>query len=77
MIMPDDDAAKIARLEAEVVALRREHDSRYKVIDDMAADVKLLLAMANQGKGGIWMGMTIAGMIGSAISWIATHMVFK
>ena len=52
------------RLEAEVQALKAE-------IDDIKADVKCLLALANKSKGGFWMGMTIA----SAVGGIATFFV--
>jgi hypothetical protein len=39
----------------------------------MQSDIKELLALANKGKGGFWMGMTIASMMGALVSWVATH----
>jgi predicted PurR-regulated permease PerM len=44
-----------------------------KKIDKMERQVEELLALANKSKGGFWMGMTIASMVGGAITWIAAH----
>jgi hypothetical protein len=40
----------------------------------LQSDVKELLALANKGKGGFWMGMTIASIFGGVVSWLASHM---
>jgi hypothetical protein len=37
----------------------------------LSADVKALLELANKGKGGFWMGMTIASFMGGAITFLA------
>jgi len=39
----------------------------------MDADIKTLLALANQSKGGFWMGMTIASIAGGFLTWAAQH----
>jgi len=39
----------------------------------MQTDIRTLLEMANKSKGGLWAGMTIASMLGGAVSWVATH----
>jgi hypothetical protein len=44
-----------------------------KKIDKMERQVEQLLELANKGKGGFWMGMTIASMVGGAITWAAGH----
>jgi hypothetical protein len=44
-----------------------------KKIDKMERQIEELLALANKGKGGFWMGMTIASMVGGAITWVAGH----
>ena len=44
-----------------------------KKIDKMERQVEQLLELANKGKGGFWMGMTIASMVGGAIAWAAGH----
>lgn len=44
-----------------------------KKIDKMERQLEQLVAMANQGKGGFWMGMTIASALGAVITWLAAH----
>jgi cell division protein FtsB len=56
------------RLEAEVQALKAE-------IDDIKSDVKSLLALANKSKGGFWMGMTIASIIGGCITFFVDRIM--
>ena len=53
--------AKVDALEAKIVG--------------MDSDIKQLLALANQSKGGFWMGMTIASMLGGFVTWFAQHWV--
>lgn len=45
-----------------------------KKIDKMEGQIEELLALANKGKGGFWMGMTIASSVGAAVAWIAGHL---
>ena len=44
-------------------------------VNSMDADIKTLLALANQRKGGFWMGMTIASIIGGILAWFAQHWI--
>lgn len=55
------------RLEAEVQSLKTE-------LDDIKADVKCLLALANKSKGGFWMGMTIASGVGGVVTFFVDRM---
>lgn len=55
------------RLEAEVQALQRE-------LNTIQADVKCLLELANKSKGGFWMGMTIASIVGGVITFFIDRM---
>ena len=64
--MTEIDPREFGRLEAEVTSLRNQ-------VTAMQADIKTLLEMANRSKGGLWAGMTIASMLGGAVSWVATH----
>tara|TARA_B110000503_G_scaffold75745_1_gene116941 strand:+ start:5340 stop:5543 length:204 start_codon:yes stop_codon:yes gene_type:complete len=41
-------------------------------VDDMSKDIKSLLELANQSKGGFWMGMTIASIAGGFLTWFIT-----
>lgn len=45
-----------------------------KKIDKMEGQIEELLALANKGKGGFWMGMTIASSVGAAVAWLAGHL---
>ena len=61
--MSDIDAREFGKLEAQVEALQKEMHS-------LSADVKALLELANKGKGGFWMGMTIASFMGGIVTFI-------
>ena len=45
-----------------------------KKVDKMERNVEELLALANKGRGGFWMGMTIASSVGAVVAWVASHM---
>lgn len=68
--MSDFDPIEFGALRAEVTALRRE-------MDDMRKDMKALLALANQSKGGFWMGMTVASVLGGVITWVADQILTR
>jgi hypothetical protein len=61
--MSDIDARDFGKLEAQVEALQKE-------MHLLSADVKSLLELANKGKGGFWMGMTIASFTGGIVTFI-------
>jgi hypothetical protein len=65
--MSDIDAREFGKLEAQVEALQKEMHS-------LSADVKALLELANKGKGGFWMGMTIASFMGGVITFVADRL---
>jgi len=62
--MSDIDARDFGKLEAQVEALQKE-------VHVLSQDVKSLLELANKGKGGFWMGMTIASAVGGLLTFIA------
>jgi hypothetical protein len=64
------DPREFGRLESEVKNLQTE-------VAGLRADVKSLLELANQSKGGFWMGMAVASLIGGLASWIAKTVLFK
>lgn len=64
--MSDIDPVKFGLLIGQVKTLEDQ-------VAAMQSDIKELLALANKGKGGFWMGMTIASMMGALVSWFATH----
>ncbi len=65
--MSDIDARDFGKLEAQVEALQTE-------VHSLSKDVKALLELANKGKGGFWMGMTIASFMGGIITFIADRL---
>lgn len=62
------DLVEHGRLIAKVESLESK-------VNDMDKDIKQLLALANQSKGGFWMGMAVASLFGSIVTWIAQHWV--
>lgn len=68
--MSDIDPVKFGLLIGQVKTLEDQ-------VASMQSDVKELLALANKSKGGFWMGMTIASMVGAIVSWITTHLPMK
>ena len=46
-------------------------------VDGMDKDIKELLELANRSKGGFWMGMTIASIIGGFITYVSGWLFHK
>lgn len=65
--MSDIDARDFGKLEAQVESLQKE-------MHTLSADVKALLELANKGKGGFWMGMTIASFAGGVVTFVADRL---
>jgi hypothetical protein len=65
--MAEIDARDFGRLEAQVEALQLQ-------VSQLSTDVKSLLELANKGKGGFWMGMTIASFMGGVITFVADRL---
>jgi len=65
--MAEIDARDFGRLEAQVEALNGQ-------VTQLSNDVKTLLELANKGKGGFWMGMTIASFMGGVITFVADRL---
>ena len=65
--MSEIDARDFGRLEAQVESLQIQ-------VSQLSTDVKALLELANKGKGGFWMGMTIASFMGGVITFVADRL---
>ena len=65
--MSEIDARDFGRLEAQVESLHNQ-------VTQLSNDVKALLELANKGKGGFWMGMTIASFMGGVITFVADRL---
>lgn len=52
-------------------------ESLEKKVDRLETSIEQLLELANKGKGGFWMGMTIAAAIGSLGTFLSTWVFHK
>ena len=66
--MTEISPREFGKLEAQVEALQEQ-------VAQVSREVKTLLEMANQSKGGLWVGMSIASAIGGAITFFATKVL--
>ena len=66
--MSEIDPREFGKLEAQVEALQAE-------VHALRQDIKALLEMANKSKGGMFVGMAIASVVGGIISFVATKIV--
>ncbi len=66
--MSEIDPREFGKLEAQVEALQAE-------VHAMREDIKALLEMANRSKGGMFVGMAIASVLGGIVSFVATKMI--
>jgi hypothetical protein len=66
--MSEIDPREFGKLEAQVEALQIE-------VHALRQDIKALLEMANKSKGGMFVGMAIASVVGGLISFVATKVL--
>lgn len=64
--MDNIDPVEYGKLLAEVESLKNK-------VEGMDKDIKQLLALANQSKGGFWAGMMIASGLGAIVGWVTQH----
>ena len=62
------DPVEYGKLISKVESLEKKIDKMENVLDE-------LLALANKGRGGFWMGMMIASLVGAVISYISRAFV--
>lgn len=48
-------------------------DGQDDQIAEMRIDIKNLLAMANQGKGSLWVLTSVGAGVGAVLTWVAQH----
>jgi len=68
--MSEIDPVKIGVMWSKVEAMEKE-------VAEMRRDIKELLAMANKGRGGFWVGMMVVSGISSLIGFIAHYFTQK
>ncbi len=62
----DIDPVQFGALAAQVSTLEKQ-------VSELQADMKTLLALANQSRGGFWAGMAIASALGGVATWVFNH----
>jgi hypothetical protein len=70
---PEIDPVKYGAMWQRVNDYERRFEVIDKKLDKMEGQIEELLELANKGKGGFWMGMTIASSVGAAVAWFASH----
>jgi hypothetical protein len=71
MNIPEIDPVKYGVLWQKVQDYERRFDEMSAKIDKMEMSIERLVEMANQSKGGFWMGMVMVSAIGSVIGYIS------
>ena len=71
MDKPEIDPVRYGVLWQKVQDYEHRFDEMSAKIDKMESSIETLVAMANQGKGGFWMGMVIVSAFGSLIGYFA------
>jgi hypothetical protein len=64
------DLVKYGAMWQRVQDYERRFEEMDKKLDRMDKHLTDLMAMANQGKGGLWAGMAIASALGAVVAWI-------
>lgn len=64
--MSEIDPFQYGQLVAKVDALEKK-------VDKLEVGMEQLLELANKSKGGFWMGMTIASIVGGVVTFIVSH----
>lgn len=68
--MSEIDPFQYGQLVAKVDALEKK-------VDKLEVGMEQLLELANKSKGGFWMGMTIASIVGGLVTFITSHWTIK
>ena len=71
MDKPEIDPVRYGVLWQKVQDYERRFDEMSAKIDKMETSIETLVALANQGRGGFWMGMVIVSAVGSLIGYFA------
>ena len=76
MDKPEIDPVRYGVLWQKVQDYERRFDDMSAKIDKMESSIETLVALANQGRGGFWMGMVIVSAISSVMGYIS-HLIGK
>lgn len=70
--MSEIDPQEFGAMRARMDAMEKEQAQLVAQMHAMSSDIKELLALANQGKGSLWMFLTLAGVVGAVLSKLFT-----
>jgi len=73
-MQPDIDPVRYGVLWQKVQDYERRFDVMDKKMDKMETQLEHLVALANQGRGGFWMGMAVVSAISSVVGYVANLM---
>lgn len=76
MNAPEIDPVRYGVLWQKVQDYERRFDEMSTKIDKMESSIETLVALANQGRGGFWMGMVIVSAISSVMGYLS-HLIGK
>lgn len=76
MNAPEIDLVKYGVLWQKVQDYERRFDEMSAKIDKLETNIDKLVALANQGRGGFWMGMVMVSAVGSVLGYIS-HWIGK
>lgn len=71
------DLVRYGVLWQKVENYEQKFDAMERKIDTMESDLKKLVLMAERSKGSLWALMGVAGVIGSAVSFVADFFFIK
>ena len=71
------DLVRYGVLWQKVENYEQKFDAMERKIDAMETDLKKLVLMAERSKGSLWALMGVAGVFGSAISFVADFLFIK
>lgn len=77
MNTPEIDPVKYGVLWQKVQDYERRFDDMGRKMDRMEEQLEKLVALANQGRGGLWVGMSVvsaaSAVAGYFMSWFTKH----
>ena len=76
MNTPEIDPVRYGVLWQKVQDYERRFDEMSAKIDKMESSIETLVAMANQGRGGFWVGMAVVSAISSLMGYVS-HWIGK
>jgi hypothetical protein len=68
-MMSEIDLVRYGALYQKVENYEEKFDAMQKKMDKMESQLEQLIALANQGRGGFWMGMLLVSGISTLTGW--------